>query len=118
MKRILLKLLILLLGEKEMSYILEKFGHNPKTAYSYAGIGDLILTCTSGKSRNFTFGKLIGEGKTTEEAFDIIGAKTVEGYKIIRALHHYVNKDNCNSKLLNNLYEIVHLGKSATEIVM
>lgn len=105
-------------GEKELAYILEKFGKDPGTAYSYAGIGDLILTCTSSKSRNYTFGKLLGEGNTVEQAFNIIGAKTVEGYKIIRALQHYLNKDKCNSRLLNNLYEIVFLGKDVSDIIM
>ncbi len=103
-------------GEKELAYILNKFGKKPKTAYSYAGIGDLILTCTSNKSRNYTFGKLLGEGKTVAQAFDIIGAKTVEGYNIIRALHHYLNEGECN--LLNNLYEIVFMGKGVSQVIL
>lgn len=105
-------------GEKELACILEKFGKDPKSAYSYAGIGDLILTCTSGKSRNYTFGKLLGKGKTPEEAFESLGGKTVEGYKIIRALHHYINHDKCNSVLLNNLYDIVFNGSDVSKIVM
>lgn len=105
-------------GEKELACILEKFGKDPKSAYSYAGIGDLVLTCTSGKSRNYTFGKLLGEGKTVEQAFDLLSGKTVEGYKIIRALHHYINHDKCNSILLNNLYNIVFNGNDVSKIVM
>lgn len=105
-------------GEYELAHALEKFDVDAKTAYSYAGIGDLILTCMSETSRNYTFGKLLGEGKTVQEAFEIIGAKTVEGYKIIKALHHYINEDGCNSKLFNNLYEIVFNGKNASSIIM
>lgn len=105
-------------GEYELARVLEKFGVDAKAAYSYAGIGDLILTCMSETSRNYTFGKLLGEGKTVQEAFEIIGAKTVEGYKIIKALHHYINEGGCNSKLLNNLYEIVFNGKNVSSIIM
>lgn len=105
-------------GEYELALVLEKFGAEAKTAYSYAGIGDLILTCTSDSSRNFTFGKLLGEGKTVEEAFGIIGDKTVEGYKIIKSLHHYINGNGCNSRLLNNLYAIVFDGVDVTSAIM
>lgn len=105
-------------GEYELARVLEKFGADATAAYSYAGIGDLILTCTSKSSRNYTFGKLLGEGKTVEEAFEVIGVKTVEGYKIIKALHHYVNQDGCNSRLLNSLYEIVFNGAAASSIII
>ena len=36
--------------------IIKIFGGKPKTILSFAGVGDLMLTCTSTKSRNFSFG--------------------------------------------------------------
>ena len=47
--------------------LIAALGGNPKTITSFAGVGDLLLTCTSTKSRNYTLGKLIGEGKSKEE---------------------------------------------------
>jgi len=94
-------------GEKEMARLLERLGADKSTAYSYAGIGDLILTCTSIQSRNFTFGSLLGKGLTAEQAFEKLGGKTVEGYKIIRALYEFVEIGTEDSKLIRTLYDIV-----------
>jgi len=94
-------------GVKELGVILKALGGDEKTATSYAGIGDLILTCTSEKSRNFNFGKLLGLGKTAEEAFEELGGKTVEGYKIIRALYYFIQENKIESKLIRMLYDIV-----------
>lgn len=105
-------------GEKELSCILQKFGAEPMTAYSYAGIGDLILTCSSEKSRNYTFGKLIGQGMSVKEAFEALNGKTVEGYKIIRALNGILNKDNCNSKIISILYQIIFENADRKNIII
>ncbi|MBR5227238.1 MAG: NAD(P)-binding domain-containing protein [Clostridia bacterium] len=90
---------------QELSSIIENLGFDSKTAYTYAGIGDLILTCTSENSRNFTFGKLIGQNYSVLQAFEKMGSKTVEGYKIIEVLHN-----KFNFELINTLYDIIYLG--------
>ena len=33
-----------------------------------SGLGDLLLTCASPKSRNYAFGRLVGEGKSVDDA--------------------------------------------------
>lgn len=104
-------------GEKELAKLLEMLGGNNQTAYSYAGIGDLILTCTSEKSRNFTFGKLLGQGLTTDKAFETLGGKTVEGFNIIRALNEFVDKSTEDSKLIRTLYDIVFNNANSENIV-
>lgn len=104
-------------GTKEMAYFLDMLSADKNTAYTYAGIGDLILTCTSEKSRNFTFGKMLGEGLTPTAAFEALGGKTVEGYKIIRALNEFINKSTGDSKLIHTLYDIVFNSASTKSIV-
>ena len=42
----------------DMKEIIDAFKGDKKTVLSFAGFGDLILTCTSTKSRNYSFGKL------------------------------------------------------------
>ena len=51
----------------DMMNILQAFHAKRKTVTTFAGLGDLLLTCTSVKSRNFSFGRLVGEGKSQKE---------------------------------------------------
>ncbi len=62
-------------------------GANPLTLSGLAGMGDLLLTCTSVKSRNYRVGFGLGQGRTLEEiqaelgqvAEGVINAKSVRG---------------------------------------
>ena len=51
----------------DMEEILDAFKCDRRTVDSFAGIGDLLLTCSSPKSRNYSFGKLIGSKPKQEE---------------------------------------------------
>lgn len=94
-------------GMTDMSHLLVALGGKKETAYSYAGIGDLILTCTSHTSRNFSFGYYLGQGMSIIDAFEKMNNKTVEGYKVIRALHKYVKEKNIKTYMIDTLYNII-----------
>lgn len=66
-------------GLAEMARLGVALGAKRETFNGLAGIGDLIVTCTSIHSRNRRFGILIGQGKTLAEAKDLAGG-VVEGY--------------------------------------
>lgn len=61
-------------------------GGRKETLAGLAGMGDLIVTCTSMHSRNHRAGILIGQGKSAQEAMDEVGA-VVEGYYAARSAH-------------------------------
>ena len=69
-------------GIIEMARLGEKMGANSATFAGLAGIGDLIVTCTSMHSRNRRAGILIGQGQTLDEAIESIGM-VVEGLKLL-----------------------------------
>ena len=94
-------------GMADMAKIIVLLGGEKETAYTYAGIGDLLLTCMSSTSRNFTFGNYIGQGFTVEQAFARMGGKTVEGYKVIRTLHKYAKANNVKLHTINTLYNVI-----------
>ena len=94
-------------GIKDMTKIIECLGGNKETVYTYAGIGDLILTCMSEKSRNFSCGKLLGQGKSLDETTEILSGKTVEGIRVIEALYNYTQKKHLRLDIIPKLYDIV-----------
>ena len=51
---------------------------NKKTILSFAGVGDLLLTATSSKSRNFSLGYLIGKGES-KETIDELSIDIIDG---------------------------------------
>ncbi|SLN24140.1 Glycerol-3-phosphate dehydrogenase [NAD(P)+] [Pseudoruegeria aquimaris] len=67
-------------GFAEMQRLARQLGAQPETLSGLSGFGDLALTCTSEKSRNFSFGLALGRAET----FD--AGKTVEGAATARAV--------------------------------
>ena len=65
-------------GIVEISRLGQALGAKAETFAGLAGIGDLIVTCTSSHSRNLRCGRLIGEGVPVDEAVNSIGM-VVEG---------------------------------------
>lgn len=57
-------------GLAEMTRLGRKLGANPLTYMGLAGMGDLIVTCTSRHSRNRSLGELIAKGGTMQEFYD------------------------------------------------
>ena len=77
-------------GLAEMTRLGEAAGARPETFAGLAGIGDLVVSCCSSKTRNRQAGALIAQGLTAERAVAEIG-QTVEGLTtapILRDLSH------------------------------
>ena len=66
------KAMMLTEAVSDMEEILDAFNARRKTVTSFAGIGDLLLTCTSTSSRNYSLGKIIGERKSQQEIKDYL----------------------------------------------
>jgi glycerol-3-phosphate dehydrogenase (NAD(P)+) len=55
-------------GFAELVRFGRKFGARPETLTGLSGLGDLVLTCSSAQSRNYSLGLLLGKGMTSQEA--------------------------------------------------
>ncbi|MDD3467975.1 MAG: glycerol-3-phosphate dehydrogenase, partial [Campylobacterales bacterium] len=72
-------------GLAEMTRFGVAFGAKLETFLGLSGVGDLFLTATSEKSRNYRVGLLLAQGKTKDEIISIIG-ETAEGIETARAV--------------------------------
>jgi glycerol-3-phosphate dehydrogenase (NAD(P)+) len=70
-------------GFAELARFGEAFGGRPTTLMGLSGLGDLILTCTSSQSRNYSLGIALGEGVPARHAGD---GKLAEGASTASAL--------------------------------
>ena len=84
-------------------------GAKEKTFFGLSGLGDLILTCNSTKSRNTNFGTMIAKNKRKKIINIIKNNKTVtEGYYSAKALYKVSKKYNIEMPILSSIYEILY----------
>lgn len=91
----------------DIKNLINALGGNPKTILSFAGVGDLLLTCTSTKSRNYSFGKMIGAGATKEEKDAHLATSTVEGYHTLKSIYKLIKKKKIKMPIIDLIYKIV-----------
>ena len=101
----------------DMEEILNAFNADEKTVLSYAGFGDLLLTCTSIKSRNFSFGKKVGEGLSQDELEKYLKETTVEGYYTLESIYQLLNDKQVNIPIINLIYEIIKGNKTPESLL-
>jgi glycerol-3-phosphate dehydrogenase (NAD(P)+) len=96
-------------GLIEMKRIVSNLGGDETTLNGLVGIGDLIVTCTSNLSRNYSFGILIGEGKSFLEAESEIDM-VVEGTKTCKSAFYLSKELNLQTPIIDSIYYILYEG--------
>jgi len=97
-------------GLAEMARLGVALGGKKETFAGLAGVGDLIVTCTSMHSRNRRAGILIGQGVAPEEAVKQIGA-VVEGYYATLAGKQLADKTGIEMPITEQSYQVLYCGK-------
>ena len=82
-------------------------GADKNTFFGLSGLGDLILTCSSDESRNRRAGRLIGKGKTIEEAKKEIGM-TIESVENIEVAKKLAEKYDVEMPIVNAAYDVLY----------
>jgi glycerol-3-phosphate dehydrogenase (NAD(P)+) len=72
-------------GFAEITRFAVSEGAVPETLAGLSGLGDLLLTCTSPKSRNFAAGLAVGAGQPTQKGVTVEGLATAEAITAIAA---------------------------------
>ncbi len=104
-------------GLCEISRLGVALGGKHETFYGLTGLGDLIVTCLSEHSRNRTAGKLMGQGKTLEEARNQIGM-VIEGVDNIEVAYELAQKYNVDMPIVNAVYDMLYNNLSPKEGVI
>ncbi len=98
----------------EMGRFAAKLGADPLTFIGLAGVGDLIVTCTSPQSRNYRIGYALGQGKTLEQAVAEIG-QVAEGINTISVVKRKADELGVYMPLVSALNDIIFNGRSIVE---
>lgn len=102
---------------RDLGDTIAALGGNRETIFTFAGLGDMLLTCMSSKSRNFTFGTYVGRGYTMQEAYETMSVKTVEGIHTLGTIRDLMKKKNFRIKSLDVLYGILYENDSKENIL-
>lgn len=91
----------------DIKNLIKALGGNKKTILTFAGFGDLLLTCTSIKSRNYTLGKMIGEKRPKEEIDEYINNTTIEGLYTLKSIYKLLRKKKVKMPIIDLIYNII-----------
>jgi glycerol-3-phosphate dehydrogenase (NAD(P)+) len=101
----------------EMGRFAQKMGSDPMTFLGLAGVGDLILTCTSDLSRNYRVGFALGQGKKLDEIVQQLG-QVAEGVNTLKQVRQKAIELDVYMPLVTGLYAILFEGKAIQEVAL
>jgi glycerol-3-phosphate dehydrogenase (NAD(P)+) len=103
-------------GLAEMIRLGTIMGAEEKTFRGLSGLGDLVLTCTSTLSRNYTVGYKLGRG---EGLNDIISSMKMvaEGVATSESAYQLSRKFNVEMPIVEQIYHVIKEGKKAVDAV-
>ena len=103
-------------GMAEIVRVSCALGANPATLYGLSGMGDLIATCSSPFSRNFTVGSMLGHGKKIDDILKELGS-VAEGVKTSKALCELAEKLGLEVPVSSAIYEAVYTNITPKEVL-
>lgn len=103
-------------GMAEIVRVSIRLGANPSTLYGLSGMGDLIATCSSPMSRNYTVGSMLGKGKKIDDILRELGS-VAEGVKTSKAICELAKKLDIDVPVSNAIYEAVYTDITPQELL-
>ena len=103
-------------GLAEITRLGSAKGANPQTLSGLAGIGDLLLTCSSSKSRNYRVGYGLGQGRALEEIQAELG-QVAEGVLNAKSVHRMSAELGVEMPISEAVYRLLYEGLSAQDVL-
>ncbi len=104
-------------GISEMSKLGEALGGQRTTFSGLSGIGDLIVTCCSGHSRNRHVGEELGKGKNMDEIQKAMGMVVAEGVPTAKGAHALAVQSEVSTPIIDEIYNIIYENRSVREAI-
>lgn len=101
----------------DIKELINALGGKKKSILSFAGFGDILMTCTSSNSRNYYFGYLIGKGTSADEIEKYKNNTTIEGLYTLKSIHKLVRRKKVKMPIINLINEIINQKKDKEEIL-
>jgi glycerol-3-phosphate dehydrogenase (NAD(P)+) len=99
---------------REMSKLGEAMGGQRDTFAGLAGMGDLIVTCTSQRSRNRHVGEQLGAGKPIEEIISSMN-QVAEGVKAASVIMEFADKYGLNMPIAREVDAVINHGANVED---
>jgi glycerol-3-phosphate dehydrogenase (NAD(P)+) len=93
-------------GMVELVYLGNALGGSVKSFIGLAGIGDLVATCNSTLSRNYTVGFRLAKGEKLDEIMNSM-AEVAEGINTVRLMKTFVEGKGMRAPITENLYKVL-----------
>ena len=110
------KAMLMTRGLTETARLGVSLGAHKDTFAGLAGVGDLIVTCTSMHSRNRRAGILIGQGKSSQDAMKEVGA-VVEGYYAAKSAYELGKAKGVDMPITEAAYKVLYEGCNVQDAV-
>jgi glycerol-3-phosphate dehydrogenase (NAD(P)+) len=104
-------------GLAEITRLSVACGAKPQTMFGLAGMGDLVLTCTGGLSRNRSVGEALGRGQPLQQIIAGMHGMVAEGVLTTNAALGLAKKHNVEMPITEQMYAILHGGKSPHDAI-
>ncbi len=104
-------------GLAEITRIGVRLGANPLTFTGLGGVGDLFLTCSSKKSRNYSVGYRLGQGEVLDHVLKTLGS-VAEGVATTKAARQLAKKLSVDAPITEQVYAVLYEGRPIKEAVM
>jgi glycerol-3-phosphate dehydrogenase (NAD(P)+) len=104
-------------GLSEMTRLVVACGGRAETMAGLAGLGDLVLTCTGGLSRNRSVGVGLGRGRKLPEIVAAMHGKVAEGIFTTTAAVGLAHAHEVEMPITAQMHAILHQGKSPREAI-
>lgn len=98
-------------GLSELTRLGTAMGGKSRTFSGLAGMGDLVATCSSSKSRNHHVGFQLGRGKSLEQIIEEMN-EVAEGVKTAKVVMELANDYNVDMPISHEVYKVLYEGNS------